>query len=669
VRGLLLIIAFVSLSCAAIGQPFGNEWIDYISNQRYLKFEVAHSGIYRIDRSTLNFALQQTSPATNLNSIDPRSIQVFAFGSEQRIHIEGQNDGSFDSGDFIELYCRSNDGSLEAAFYPSENDQTNPYYSLYSDTVTYFITWLTDGSFSTQRYNTIPYTGAAVSPMPYMLIERLQNFTTQYNDGENIGAGVTNALYHGGKGWVSKIFGYNGNSEPTLAATKFTTKNAFTGIGAPNISVEIGVVGMNQGAGGPDAHHVRFRRNNGGGFVQFSEVYLESYAYKRHTAQITIGVLPADQLQVDAYTNATGAGNETSSDYSALSFVKCTFPHELDVSGEDLSTLAFISPQSSTQFHFNLSNWGADATTYLYDPDLGRRYECTQSGTTLKTNLEAGTRRQLIVQKESDVVQLGSSDLVTAGNAGKFADVQSIQKDSAFLLVHHKDLLSSANAYATYRNSTTGGRVVQVDIQELYDQFAYGIPFHPASIRGLCDYAIQNWNVPPKHLFLLGKSIQESKHRKSATARAEILVPTMGSPPSDNLLTMGLSNHPYAAAIATGRIAATNNTQVNTYLNKLIEAENAQNSIVAEYTIGKKLWQKHVLHFAGGNNSEENDQFRGCLNSYKNSIEGPNFGGKVFLFSKTSGSVIEQLDLDTIRDLISDGVDHDLFRTRHHNWI
>ena len=229
-RGFLLIIALAFVSYAAIGQPFGNEWIDYSSNQRYLKFKVANNGIYRIDRSTLNFALQQTSPSTSLGSIDPRSIQIFAYGSEQIIHIEGQNDGSFDNGDFIELYCTSNDGSREASFYSSENEQTNPYYSLYSDTVTYFLTWLTDGSFSANRYSTIPYSGAAVSPIPYMLIERLQNFTTQYNDGENIGAGVTNALYHGGKGWVSKIFGYNGNSEPTLGATTFNTENSFTGI-------------------------------------------------------------------------------------------------------------------------------------------------------------------------------------------------------------------------------------------------------------------------------------------------------------------------------------------------------------------------------------------------------------------------------------------------------
>ena len=46
-----------------------------------------------------------------------------------------------------------------------------------------------------------------------------------------------------------------------------------------------------------------------------------------------------------------------------------------------------------------------------------------------------------------------------------------------------------------------------------------------------------------------------------------------------------------------------------------------QNEIASEYTLDKKQWQKHVLHFAGGSNIGENSSFTNNLNSYGNTIE------------------------------------------------
>lgn len=165
-KKLLLSVVFIICIFHSQAQT-GNEWISFDIDQRYVKFQIAENGLYRIDKSTLEFALQSLSPSVPISNIDPRSIQVFAKGEEQTLFIQGQGDGSFDNGDYIELYCKANDGWLDERLYPSAAEHTNPNYSLYSDTSTYFLTWLTDGSFSSERYTDVPYGTAAVSPMPY----------------------------------------------------------------------------------------------------------------------------------------------------------------------------------------------------------------------------------------------------------------------------------------------------------------------------------------------------------------------------------------------------------------------------------------------------------------------------------------------------------------------
>jgi hypothetical protein len=92
---IILVILIVPFSLAA--QPAGNEWINF--DQQYYKFSVAQDGVYKI---TYNALSASTFP---VNSVDPRSIQIFGRGVEQYIYVKGQGDGVFNTDDFIEVYC------------------------------------------------------------------------------------------------------------------------------------------------------------------------------------------------------------------------------------------------------------------------------------------------------------------------------------------------------------------------------------------------------------------------------------------------------------------------------------------------------------------------------------------------------------------------------------
>ena len=107
------------------------------------------------------------------------------------------------------------------------------------------------------------------------------------------------------------------------------------------------------------------------------------------------------------------------------------------------------------------------------------------------------------------------------------------------MIITHKSLIGSANAYKVYRQSAAGGsnHVIMADIDDLYDQFAYGNIKNPLAIKNFCRFLTDQLPVPPKYLLLLGKSIRNTMVRNNSYNWNLCKVPTMGIPSSDNLLT------------------------------------------------------------------------------------------------------------------------------------
>ena len=127
--------------------PYGNEWI--IPSQKYYKVKVSQTGLYRITTAQLAAAGVLSSPAFS----DPRKIQIFFNGQEQYIYVyDSAGNNLWDAPDYIEFFGQRNDGSLDSKMYTAPPVMPNPYYSLFTDSASYYIT--ANGSFhSTRRGN------------------------------------------------------------------------------------------------------------------------------------------------------------------------------------------------------------------------------------------------------------------------------------------------------------------------------------------------------------------------------------------------------------------------------------------------------------------------------------------------------------------------------------
>src|SRR5690349_2512900 len=178
-------IAVLGLFLSALIQvnaQVGNEWINF--NQSYFKIPIGKDGIYKLGYAELQAA------GFPVASVAPKNIQLFHRGVEQAIYIEGEGDGQFNAGDFIEFYGRQNDGTLDAELYKPASSQPHKYYNLYSDTTSYF---LTIGSFAGQRMvSFFDNNAAGLSTETYHYDEKLVLRTDGYSAGNDFGTEIFN---------------------------------------------------------------------------------------------------------------------------------------------------------------------------------------------------------------------------------------------------------------------------------------------------------------------------------------------------------------------------------------------------------------------------------------------------------------------------------------------
>lgn len=151
-RNTLLNIAFLLLSQSAFGQN------SVLSTGNWYKVAVQRDGVYKLSHD-------QISKMGFSGKIDPSSIRIFGYLNrmlpqensfprpadlvELSIQVEGEQDGSFDRGDFVLFYAQ---GPNTSTFIPGKNVfflQTN----LYSDKNYYFITV---GGGKGKRISTLP---------------------------------------------------------------------------------------------------------------------------------------------------------------------------------------------------------------------------------------------------------------------------------------------------------------------------------------------------------------------------------------------------------------------------------------------------------------------------------------------------------------------------------
>ncbi|MDZ4824616.1 MAG: C25 family cysteine peptidase [Flavobacteriales bacterium] len=627
-----MLILTLLVAASASGQPFGNEWINY--DQQYWRFPVSASAFYKITYQAL---LNSGFPVGDIN---PQNIQVFGRGKQVHIKISGEDDQSFDTTDYLEVYALRNDGWIDSLMYDTPAHQPHKDYSLFNDTAHYFITVAEQPGLRTEIFSQNNY--ADFTPQPYCIKRNATWMTSQYLYGKQDGNGISLPWYEEGEGWFDYNF-YNGQTHEKI----ISTQNAFTGNNAPDAVVKTVSAGVNNASGPPFNHHLQVAWGND--FNVMHDTLFNAYQLNKLQFAIPASGLNATTLIshriVDDLMLAT--------DYQSVAHIAIEYAHTFDFEAQLVFPFRLLNLDNTAEAYLEISNYNAGADTHrMFIQGNGALKEIllTQEGGLLKaivpfSNGESALEMLLF----SSAVQ-NLTDIIPVTPSGYFTNYSATELDSAFIIITHPKLWTAAQNYASYRSA--GLPVLLANVEELYMQYAAGIWKHPLAIRRFCNHLLQNWDSEPSHLFLLGKSIREMSATAANGARnnpdfyARNLVPTMGYPPSDNALTAGLNGTFTETAIATGRLAAENPQQVLEYLNKVVEQE----------AHSPELWQKNIMHFGGGGASWEQSLIANYLHGYELTAEDTSFGAQVYTFLKTTTDPIQITLSDSVQQLINEGV-------------
>lgn len=627
---IFLLICYGSLGFA---QSFNNEWIDY--NKTYYKFKVGETGLYRINQNNLPAALMNT-PVEHFQ-LWRNGVQVPLFTSV--------SSGVLPTNGFIEFWGEQNDGLPDKALYRNPNNQLSDRISLHTDTAIFFLTVNTN-SITNFRYSngTNNVAGNTLTPEPFFMHTERFNFKEQIarGYGENVGERVTSSSYDIGEGWGTRDIYQN-------SPYTFSVSNLFPFTNGPNASLSVAVNGVSYAS-----RNVSLRLN---GTPQINNQLLTSQQSAVFTASFPT-------------TNVTGGNNNFSIELAPVNpsdnvnriyaaYVALSYPRIFNFGNANKFTFSLSASTNSQGTYIEITNFNSVALPVLYDFTNRLRYMAVNNNGVLQFALPASATTRSFVLVSQDVPSI---NLINNFEVKNFINFSLIANQANYLIISNKllgiNIGGAVDLYRQYRASALGGNFNAkiYDIDELTDQFAFGIKKHPLSVKNFVRFAKQNFSINPAHVFIIGKGVSYDEFRLNENkpfAERLNLVPTFGWPASDILLVSADLNPTPIAMV--GRLSAVNPNEVNIYLQKVkeFEAQAANNN----QTIANKLWMKNVVHVAGSNDPGIEGLLIFYLNQYKDILKDSLFGANVTDFnSVAAGGGATPAVIERLKNLFANGI-------------
>ena len=183
-----LFFFFLTFSGLTSAQDYGHEWIDF--SKEYFKIQDAREGIFKV-------TYQELAEVGFPVDVNPLSYQLFRKGKELAIRVIGEDDGVFNTEDYILYYGKKLDGSGDASLYQKPDDLTNPYINLFSDTSSYF---LTHSSSNPKRIQLNRPENSVTRD--YLEKSSLHTFLENYSMGDEPVTSVFRSEFDVGEGWM-----------------------------------------------------------------------------------------------------------------------------------------------------------------------------------------------------------------------------------------------------------------------------------------------------------------------------------------------------------------------------------------------------------------------------------------------------------------------------------
>ncbi|MGD0338450.1 MAG: C25 family cysteine peptidase [Bacteroidota bacterium] len=567
----------------------------------FAKLSVVNDGIYAMTGQQLR------SAGIPLDGVDPRTIKVFYCGKEIPILVKGELDGKLDSADVIEFYGLRNRGANGA------------FLSEYTDTNAYWLAW---GSGNGVRMTAVQNTtDTSLAPVPvYNAIRHFEQDQSYYAgiDDENI----NDIRRVPSEGWYWTSF-YPGGGVAQFPCSLPDVDPAHEAL----LRIHLG--GMTGYFSTPD-HRSRISVNG---------TVIGTVEFNGNRDTIAVFSIPAHILL--SGTNMIGIESlVTTSDPNEFYLDWFEIEGDFSFVAHD-NSLAFSCVPGPARY---VIGGITDSTVSVYDLTAGRTIEnitVAQSSTNFQVsfNTNENIPHQFIVIGES------AKKVPVKIEQKIFKDIRANSSGADYIIITHSAFRSAADRLAQQRHTENSFRTAVIDVQDIYDEFNYGI-FAPEPIKDFIRYAYSQWSLPaPVYIVMFGDAIWDFRHLFSNTVKTNF-VPAYGYPPTDNWY-VSFDQDEIIPSLYVGRIPVENLEMANDYVDKLVEYDH--------YQLGN--WNKRFLFISGGNTDVEKHSFDGqSMDFIGRFVVPPPIAGIADTIMKTTSSVVDGEHKDRIRAIYNEGV-------------
>ena len=575
-----LFILFLNFSARA--QNYN--WIT--PNQTYLKMYVVNDGMYRIDKNDF------INAGILVSSINPMTVKVYYKGNQIPIYFFGEDNASFDDGDYFDFHGQRNYGGITRSYDITNNVvyTTDEYFDLYSDTSVYYVAW--GGAFGLRynNYNTVALTNYP-NDFYYEKIHFEQDLN--YSLGQNISTndfGYFNNEKYIGEGWYWRVLQTSNFIDQAFSVNSLPTALL-------QCRLKIFAYPGNQNTSIFNEHRLALKINA----TQLDTLYRDNYNRFDTIIYFSSSTLFNGNNTIRVLNRpATGFAGIINFDMAEVSY-----PREFLFNDNFLSFKSEISDTAAKIFR--IRSYVPSLPLFIYDNKNNYRIpNFTFSSDTLifsgKGNGEYQIINNSISLKPIRIKQRQVPNLVTSSTGADY------------IIIYNKLFEGPAEQLRAYRNSKDGFRSIKVEIEDIYDVFNFGME-NPVAIKRFAKNAFDTWQLPKyKYLCLLGRgSLDPKKNLGSLSAYYQNYIPVYGNPTTDGYFAnYTLNTFNYTRQVSVGRLPAYTLQEAQDMVNKIIMYESLQNNPI-------NLWKRNLMITVGATRSEQIlfiDRANSFINTY-----------------------------------------------------
>jgi hypothetical protein len=489
-----------------------------LSTGQWFRFYIDETGVFKLTKSFLS------SLGINTNAVDPRTIKIFGNGGrmlpllnsanypfdvvENAVKFIGEEDGSFDSNDYILFY-----GEGPKTY--SEESETN--LNLYTDKTYYYVN-ISSGA--GKRIQAMP----TISAPADVQINTFQDYQFYEVDLYN--------LAKLGRRWFGDDFDIDNEREYVFEFPNLVTTEPV------DFKISVGAISEVASSMGISVNGNVVSNLN---FGQVTGSTLATGSTFNNAINITSDVIT---VKLDYNNN----GNPSANAY--LDYINIEATRALTYTGEQL---VFKNREVSSFpgiVEYTLSN--ANVVREVWD--ITDRFNVsttlnTSSESSLSFKAEAGEERLYLAFSNSNVFQPKKDAISTVANQNLkgtiFNNSQGVFQDVDYIIITPSILRSQAERLAQINRDQYNLNVKVVELQTIYNEFSTGSQ-DIAAIRNFVKYVYDNASTPSnrlKYLCLFGEGSYDYKDRLRNNTN---LVPSWYSTRSFSLSNSFVSDDFYA---------------------------------------------------------------------------------------------------------------------------